>query len=105
MPDTINSAQLLPETIKAVIERLIVELPLRERTRIARMEEDDLIFLDPALGTYIRDKYLWNGNVPLIIDCIQKSGKEVMDENRASAMIIHALWEYLRDTHRLRVVK
>ena len=100
-----NPNPAVPETIQEVIDILIDELPLKDKTKIAKMEEDDLIYLHPTLGAYIRDQYLRNGNTPLIMSCIQKSGKEVMDEDGASMTIIHALWEHLIETHKLRVVK
>lgn len=100
----INADPILPETIKGVIELLSDELPLREKVQIARMAEDDLINIHATLGSKIRDRYLWDGNVPLIMDCIHRSGKEAMDEDEASRMIIYALWAHLKKIHRLRVV-
>jgi len=105
LADPMNPAPLLPDTIEDTLKMLIEELPLRDKTRIARMKERDLADLQPTLGSYIRNKYLWNGNESLILDCVYKSGNNDIDENEVSKLIIHALWEQLKKTHRLRIVK
>lgn len=105
MTDPMNPAPLLPETIEDVIERLIDELPLRDKAQIAKVKELDLVNLHPDLGSYIRNKYFWNGNEPLMMDCMYKSGSNDIDENGASTIIIYALWKQLKATHRLKVVK
>ncbi len=105
VPDPMNPTPLLLETVEDVIERLVEELPLRDKARIANMKERDLRSLDNTLGSYIRNKYMWNGNEPLIMDCMYISGRNDIDENEVSGLIIHALWDRLRKTHRLRIVK
>lgn len=105
MSNPMNPAPILPETIEGVIERLIDELSLRDKVHIARMEESEIANLHPSFGSYIRNKYLWNGNEPLIMDCMYRSGNNDMDENEASKMIIYALWKRLKETHQLRVIK
>jgi hypothetical protein len=87
----IDADPILPETIKGILEILVDELPLRVKVQIARMVENDLIHLHTTLGSDIRDRYLWNGNAPLIMDCIHRSGKDAMDEEDASWMIIYAM--------------
>lgn len=105
MPAPMNPAPILPETIEGVLERLIDELPLRDKSQIANMKESDLPLIHSTFGSYIRNKYLWGGNEPLILDCLYKSGKNDIDENEVAGIIIHALWDELRKTHRLRIVK
>ena len=102
---SVSPDPLFPGTIKEVIDILLDELPLRDRVQIARMKEDDLLFISPALENYIRNKFLWRGNKSLLEDCIKKSGKETIDEYEAAAILIHALWENLIKTHRIRRVK
>ena len=105
MPDPMNPAPSLPETVEDVIELLIEELPLRDKVRIANMKEGDLLSLNGTLGSYIRNKFMWNGNESLIMDCMYISGRNDIDENEASELIIHTLWEKVGKTHRLRIVK
>ena len=104
-PDPGNPDPFLPETVEEVVNRLVEELPLRDRTQIAKTKKSDLIFLPPGLGTYIRNKYFWNGNESLKLDCMHRSGKSDIDENDVISIIIHALWKQLSRTHRLRIVK
>jgi hypothetical protein len=105
MPDPMDPTPMVPETIEGVIGRLIDELPLRDKSMIANMKEEDLLSLHATLGSYIRNRYLRNGHESLLMDCMHKSGRDDIDENEASAIIIHVLWSELRKTHRLRLVK
>ena len=105
MPDPMNINTLFPGTIEEVIEKLLDEMPLKERTRIANMDESDLVYLYPTLGSFVRNRFLWNENKPLIQDCMDRSGRDAINEGEAAMIIINAMWEYLRGTHRLRMVK
>ncbi|MGD9162857.1 MAG: hypothetical protein PVG39_30910 [Desulfobacteraceae bacterium] len=105
MPDPMNPDPLFPGTIEEVIEKLLYEMSLKEKTRIANMDESDLLYLYPTLGSYIRNRFLWKENKPLIQDCMNRSGRDDIDGDEASAVIINALWEHLKTTHRLRIVK
>ena len=105
MPDLMKPSPIWPETIEEVIRKLINEMPLRDKSHIANMNESDLIFLLPTLGSVIHNRFLWAGNERLIKDCRNRSGKKDMDEGEASTLIIHALWAELKETHRLRIIK
>ena len=104
MPDPMSPNPFLPETVEEVVKRLSDELPLRDKAQIANTKKTDLAFFYPTLGSYIRNKYLWNGNEPLKQDCMHKSGKADIDVDDIISIIIHALWKQLSKTHRLRVV-
>jgi hypothetical protein len=41
----------------------------------------------------------------LMADCIKQSGNETLDEVEAANYILKEIWNRLRETHRLRVVK
>jgi len=115
MPDFINrpyeiddSAQApqLPETVEHAVARLIDELPLKDKTRLAEMGQTDLNYLHPSLGAYIKNNYkLLNGNDKLTASCRQMSGNMDLDADGAASLIIRSLWKKLRKTHRLRLVK
>lgn len=100
-----NPSPAILETVEDVVAILIDELPLKKKTQIAKMKESDLILLHPTLGEYISHEFLWNGNEQLIKDCLNKSGRDVMDEDGASMIILKELWVQLRKSHRLRIVK
>lgn len=70
-----------------IIDEIISEMPLKERTVIANMDEKDVEVLQSVFDLYFRSK----------IDI--ESG----DEEYAS--IMDEIWKRLRETHLLRVVK
>ena len=96
----------LPLTVEQAVERLISELPLKDKAGMARMEEDELSALNLTIGAYIRRRFgLWSGNGELIASCRIVSGNKNLHEDDASAVIIRELWKQLRETHALKPVK
>lgn len=95
-----------PKTVNEAVERLISEMPLREKTTVANMTEKDLPSLYPALGDYIRNRFhLGLGNEKLNASCRFVAGKKDVRVDEAAALIIHELWKKLRETHTLKTVK
>jgi hypothetical protein len=100
------STQQQPETLREAIEILISNLPLREKTTIANMVEEELIKLNASLGRYIMDKFgLWSGNEKLMESCLELADYPLRDEDDAAAVIVKELWLKLRQTHKLRIVR
>ena len=96
----------LPRSVDEAVDRLIAELPLRYTAKIAKMNGRDLSALHATIGPHIREAYgLWTGNKDLIESCRIWSGQEEFHIDTASAMIIHAMWFRLKQTHSLRAVK
>jgi hypothetical protein len=96
----------LPLRVEEAVERLISELPLKDKAAMARMEEDDLAALNLTIGAYIRRRFgLWSGNGELMASCRIVSGNKNLHEDDASAVIIRELWKQVRETHGLRPVK
>jgi hypothetical protein len=101
-----SASEKPPRTVHAAIERLISELPLKEKTTIANMSEAELIKLNTYLGRYILDKYsLWSGNEDLLESCLAIAEYPLHNEDDAVAVIVKELWQKLKATHRLRIVK
>jgi len=96
-----------PNTIAEAVDDLISLLPLKVKTEIARMEENDLIELHlSSLGIFIRSELgLWSGNKALMESCQEASGITDLHEDDASAVIIESLWKELRKTHLIRAVE
>ena len=73
------------DTIFQIVDEIISELPLKERTSLANMKGEDVQVLQSVFDLYIRSK-------------IDPEGEEYTN-------IMHELWKRLQKTHRLRVVK
>lgn len=95
-----------PKTVEEAVLKLIKELPLKEKTMIANMAQDELVNLNALLGRYILDKFgLWSGNKELVDSCQTFADNPLQNEDDAATVIIKELWHQLRQTHRLRIIK
>jgi hypothetical protein len=95
-----------PKTVEEAMDRLISELPLKDRTAMANMSPEKVASLNYTLGNYIKGAFgLEEGNEALMISCRLVSKKDVPDEDHASIVIVNELWKKLQATHKLRVVK
>ena len=95
-----------PKTVDEAVEQIIDELELQDRTLISNLSEYDLKPLQMVLGLYIREPFdKWAFNEELRQSCLEESDEENVDDAYAPAIIIKRVWEKLRETHRLRVVK
>ena len=81
-------------------------MPLKDKTTVANMSPDELPNLYLSLGDYIINNFgLLSGNHKLIESCRLGADSSFQHEEDAMAIIIKALWQKLRQTHKLRVVK
>jgi hypothetical protein len=83
-------------------------MTLHDKVRTANLDEDGILALQLALGKYLRsilDKQSEAVNENLLKDCIRLSGKETLDKDEAPLYILKELWNRLKETHRLKVVK
>jgi hypothetical protein len=104
--DTADLLTPKPQNIGEAIERLISRMPLKDKTTVANMSPDELPNLYLSLGGYIMNNFgLLSGNPELLESCRLKAEGSFRHEEDAVAVIIKALWEKLRHTHRLRVIK
>ena len=95
-----------PKTVQEAVQRLADELPLKQKTTIANMAEDELMNLNAFLGRYILDQFgLWSGNEELVESCLAIADYPLHNEDDAAAVIIKEFWHQLRQTHRLRIIK
>jgi hypothetical protein len=102
-------AVVMPATVAEAVGSLIGTLPLKDRTLLANLSAGELSSLNPSLGEYILRRFdLAHGNADLLASCrfvAGAAGSDAMPPESAAAVILHALWEELRRTHRLRVVR
>ena len=106
VPNHAQASDKQPKTVDEAVDRLISELPLKDKTKLSKMDKWNLSALPFTIGQYIREKFgLGGGNDELMQSCLSISGENDLHEETASAIIIEALWERLKQTHGLRVVK
>jgi hypothetical protein len=95
-----------PATAEDAIEQLISEMSLKAKTTIANMTEAEVMTLHASLGRYIIDKFaLMSENEGLVNSCRFLSGENLLNEDDVAAFLIRELWQKLRNTHRLRIIK
>ena len=97
-----------PNTVDQIVNEIISELPLDDKVRAANLDENGLVALQFKLGKYVRHLIYDQTEVvneELMADCIKQSGKGTLDEFEAASFILKKIWNRLRKTHRLRVVK
>jgi hypothetical protein len=104
--DQIRNLEKLPKTVDEAVDKLIKDLPLKDKTTIANMAEKDLMTLQFTLGSYIGSEFgVWTGNAELLYSCKRAAGDMLVDPDYAPIVIIEKLWKWLRESHRLRIVR
>ena len=73
------------DTIAQIVDEILSEMPLEEKVSLANMKEKEVKVLQGVFDLYIRSK----GD----------------PEDEEYENIMNELWEKVRETHRLRVVK
>jgi hypothetical protein len=95
-----------PQTVEEAVERLLEQVPLKDRALIANMTVSELPAVKLSLNRYIQKHFeLWIGNPALMTSCRFVGKKDQMNEDQAVDVIIRAFWEKLRQTHTLRRIK
>lgn len=95
-----------PQTVQEAVARLVSELPLKDKAIIANMDEAELIRLNSHLGRHILNRFgLWSGNEKLVESCLAIADSPLQNEDDAVNVIIKKLWQELKATHRLRIIK
>lgn len=94
-----------PHSVDAAVDRLITKMPLKDKVTIANMTMAELSGLDASLGLYIRNYFgLPSTNSALLESCRLYADKNILAADDAVAVVISALWQKLRKTHKLRIV-
>ena len=93
------------KNIDDVVDRLILELSFKDKTKIANMSEVDLVKLNMSWGIYIRNEFRLEGNDVLLKSLKSYAGVNTMTPEQASYIIIKELWEKLQNSHVLKIVK
>jgi len=75
----------LIDTLYQFVDEIISEMPLKERVSLANMKREDVETLQSVFDLYIRDR--------------------IESEDMENENIMNKIWNRIRETHRLRVVK
>jgi len=95
-----------PKSVDDASKFLISRLSLRDKAILANMKQEELSSVHTTLADFINDNFgLREGNEELIASCRSVAGNNRIQDEDAALIIIRDLWEKLRRTHRLRIVK
>jgi hypothetical protein len=104
--ELLDKLPIPPKTVDEAVDRLISDLDLKDRIKIASMSLDELVNIHSALHIYFKNAFgLWSGNTELLADCRSISKELIYNEDDATVVILGLLWQKLQGTHTLRVVK
>lgn len=101
-----SAAEHPPETVEKAVAQLIAAMPLKDKAVLANMTEKELAGLDASLGLYVRNHFAPGPqNRPLLESCREKAGVAHLGDRDAAAVIIRELWQTLKKTYKIRIVK
>lgn len=104
--DRMPEQAVIVETIEAAVDHLEMTMSLKDRATMANMTAGELVSLHFSLGEYINSHFdLFTAGSGLLTDCRRRSGQWDLAPADAAAVIIRALWDRLRGTCRIRIVK
>jgi hypothetical protein len=96
----------IPKTVTEAVDQIILEMSLKDRVKLANLEREDMEPFGVPFRIFIRNRLFQKGaNRDLIKSCIAASGNGDLDESKAALVIIEKLWERLKETHKLKIVK
>ena len=75
----------LQDTLYQIFDEIISEMPLKEKVALANMKREDVETLQSVFDLYIRDR--------------------IESEDMENENIMNKIWNRIRETHLLRVVK
>jgi hypothetical protein len=97
---------VLPKTVDEAVDQMITDMTLEERVRMASFDKEELRVINYSMSIFIRNQlFMKDINKELFESCRMVSGNKNLNEGTAALVIIERLWEKLRGTHTLRVVK
>jgi hypothetical protein len=95
-----------PETVDQAVDDIIGELTLQDKIAMANLDEGQMPLFERLLAEYIGRKLeTWSVNQSLMEDCLKRVGDKSFGPAEAPTVILRELWERLRKTHKLRIVK
>jgi hypothetical protein len=102
----LQNLQAVPKTVDEAVDQIISDMSLEERVRLANYDKENLRIINYSLSIFIRNQlFMKDVKKDLFESCRAVSDNKNLNEATAALVIIEKLWERLRDTHRLRIVK
>lgn len=96
----------IPKTVNEAVDQIISEMSLQDRVKLANLKREDMEPFGMTFRIFIQNRLFQKGaNRNLIKSCIAVSGNDDLNESRAAYVIIEKLWERLKETHKLKIVK
>ena len=96
----------LPKTVEEAVDQIMSDMSLEERVRMANFDKEELRVINYSLSVFIRNQlFMKDINKELFESCRTASGYKNLNEGTAALVIIERLWEKLRKTYKLRLVK
>ena len=95
---------VLPKTVDEAVEKIITDMTLEERVRMANFDKEELRVINYSLSIFIRNQlFMKDINKELFESCRTVSGNKSLNETTAALVIIERLWEEIRKEYRLRI--
>jgi hypothetical protein len=93
------------KTLGEAANRFISELPAMDRVFMANMEVEDLDTVHLSFGPFVKNQFLHEEDSPLLISCREEIRREDLGSHDAATVIIHRVWENLRENDELRLMR
>jgi hypothetical protein len=104
--ELLDKLPIPPKTVDEAVDKMISDLDLESKVKIANVDLNNLANVHFELHMYFKNAFgVWHKNKELLADCRVTSGEPIRNEDEATFIILKALWEKLRKSHTLRVVK
>jgi hypothetical protein len=97
---------MLPKTVDEAANRIISRLPYMDRAVIANMEIEELEPVYTAYNPLIKNHFfLDDDDSELFAICCREAGRQDIEKNGAATVILHKVWEKLRESDELRLMR
>lgn len=94
-----------PRTVEGAVDKILEDMSLRDKTRIANMNETKLVEFHINYGIYLKNELrLWS-NDELMEACKKLAGVNRLSPDQASYIILKEIQDKLQQSDVLRVVK
>ena len=94
-----------PPTVELAVDKILLDLSVRDRTKIANMNKKKLIAFHLSFGIFIKNEFRLWGNEPLLKSCCEVSGLSKVNPDQSSYIILKVVQMRINQGEVLKVVK